>query len=119
MSLPQEKWNEAITQLNSGLDLAPADIQTLMRDILGGESHIENIKAFLLALKAKGETSEEVGALVSEMYAHSAPINIVERAVDTVGTGGDGAHTINISTTSAIIAAAAIALAMRFGLSNP
>ena len=62
---------------------------------------------FLLALKAKGETSEEVGALVAQMYQHCGPITITERAVDTVGTGGDGAHTINISTTAAIIAAAA------------
>jgi anthranilate phosphoribosyltransferase len=61
----------------------------------------------LLALKEKGETSEEVGALVAQMYQHCAPISISERAVDTVGTGGDGAHTINISTTAAIIAAAA------------
>ena len=70
-------------------------------------SDVEVIKAFLLALKNKGETPEEVGALVAQMYQHCAPISITERAVDTVGTGGDGAHTINISTTAAIIAAAA------------
>ena len=69
----------------------------------------------MLALKAKGETAEEVGALVAQMYQHSAPITILERAVDTVGTGGDGAHTINISTTSAIIAAAAGAKVVKHG----
>jgi anthranilate phosphoribosyltransferase len=78
-----------------------------MNEILTGNADIEVIKKFLLALKAKGETSEEVGALVAQMYQHCAPITINERAVDTVGTGGDGAHTINISTTAAIIAAAA------------
>jgi len=78
-----------------------------MNEILTGNSDIEEVKAFLLALKSKGETSEEVGALVAQMYQHCAPITITERAVDTVGTGGDGAHTINISTTAAIIAAAA------------
>lgn len=93
--------------LNAGRDLEPVQIRFVMREILGGNADIESIKSFLLALKAKGETAAEVGALVAEMYAHSAPINIVERAVDTVGTGGDGAHTINISTTAAIIAAAA------------
>jgi anthranilate phosphoribosyltransferase len=78
-----------------------------MNEILTGNADIDVIKRFLLALKAKGETAEEVGALVAQMYQHCAPITIKDRAVDTVGTGGDGAHTINISTTAAIIAAAA------------
>jgi anthranilate phosphoribosyltransferase len=78
-----------------------------MNEILTGNANLEVIKEFLLALKSKGESSEEVGALVAQMYQHCAPITINERAVDTVGTGGDGAHTINISTTAAIIAAAA------------
>jgi anthranilate phosphoribosyltransferase len=78
-----------------------------MNEILTGNTQIDVIKDFLIALKTKGETSLEVGALVDQMYEHCAPITIKERAVDTVGTGGDGAHTINISTTAAIIAAAA------------
>jgi anthranilate phosphoribosyltransferase len=78
-----------------------------MNEILTGNTEIDVIKDFLIALKSKGETSLEVGALVDQMYEHCAPITIKERAVDTVGTGGDGAHTINISTTAAIIAAAA------------
>ena len=86
-----------------------------MNEILTGSADIEVIKRFLLALKAKGETSEEVGALVAQMYQHCAPISIKERAVDTVGTGGDGAHTINISTTAAIIAAAAGAKVVKHG----
>ena len=86
-----------------------------MNEILTGSADIEVIKRFLLALKTKGETSEEVGALVSQMYQHCAPISIKERAVDTVGTGGDGAHTINISTTAAIIAAAAGAKVVKHG----
>ena len=100
-------WSALTEKLSSGLDLERDEIQAVMREILDGESEIENVKKFLLALKEKGETSDEVGALVEVMYAHAAPISIEERAVDTVGTGGDGAHTINISTTAAIIAAAA------------
>ena len=115
MSLKQQQWDIAIAKMDSGLDLEVSEIQEIMRAILGGESDIENIKKFLLSLKAKGETPEEVGALVSEMYQHSMPISIVERAVDTVGTGGDGAHTINISTTAAIIAAAAGARVVKHG----
>ncbi|MEY4037191.1 MAG: hypothetical protein RL201_572, partial [Actinomycetota bacterium] len=75
----------------------------------------EILKTFLLALKNKGETPEEVGALVEQMYQFCSPISITERAVDTVGTGGDGAHTINISTTAAIIAAAAGARVVKHG----
>ena len=105
--MTQSRWDIHISRLNSGLDLDSEDVQWCMNQILIGEADKEVIKEFLLALKEKGETSEEVGALVTQMYQHCAPISIGERAVDTVGTGGDGAHTINISTTAAIIAAAA------------
>ena len=108
-------WKQTLTKLNTGLDLEIDEIQSVMRQILQGDAEIENIKSFLLALKAKGETADEVSALVAEMYRHSAPISIIERAVDTVGTGGDGAHTINISTTAAIIAAAAGARVVKHG----
>jgi anthranilate phosphoribosyltransferase len=103
----QSRWESNISRLDSGLDLETADVQWCMNEILTGNADIDVIKRFLLALKAKGETAEEVGALVTQMYQHCGPITITERAVDTVGTGGDGAHTINISTTAAIIAAAA------------
>jgi len=108
-------WSALTEKLLSGLDLERDEIQGAMREILGGESDIESVKSFLLALKVKGETSDEVGALVEVMYAHAGPITINERAVDTVGTGGDGAHTINISTTAAIIAAAAGARVVKHG----
>jgi len=86
-----------------------------METILRGEAEVAEIKSFLVALKNKGETAEEVSALVNQMFAHSAPITISDRAVDTVGTGGDGAHTINISTTAAIIAASAGARVVKHG----
>jgi anthranilate phosphoribosyltransferase len=105
--MTQSLWDSHISRLQSGLDLEPADVQWCMNEILTGNAETGVIKSFLLALKGKGETSEEVNALVAQMYQHCAPISISERAVDTVGTGGDGAHTINISTTAAIIAAAA------------
>jgi len=101
------RWELHISRLRSGLDLDAAEVQWCMNEILTGNTEIDVIKDFLIALKSKGETSLEVGALVDQMYEHCAQITIKERAVDTVGTGGDGAHTINISTTAAIIAAAA------------
>jgi len=101
--------------MENGLDLSPQEAQDLMREVLEDRADKEVLKQFLLALKNKGETAEEVGALVAQMYEHCAPIKIFERAVDTVGTGGDGAHTINISTTAAIIAAAAGSRVVKHG----
>ena len=108
-------WADVITKLENGLDLQPEEAQSVMREVLEDRADKENLKNFLIALKNKGETSEEVGALVAQMYQFCAPISITERAVDTVGTGGDGAHTINISTTAAIIAAAAGSRVVKHG----
>ena len=108
-------WNRAFELLENYLDLPPELVREIMREILEGRAEPENLKRFLLALKAKGETSDEVGAMVAEMYVHSAPINIPQRAVDIVGTGGDKSNTINISTMSAIVAAAAGAVVVKHG----
>ena len=113
--MSEQQWHIHLSRLASGLDLGAIDVQWCMREILEGRAETQRIKEFLVALKTKGETSEEVGALVAQMYEHCASINIQERAVDTVGTGGDGAHTINISTTAAIIAAAAGAKVIKHG----
>ncbi|NDA58185.1 MAG: hypothetical protein EBX91_05220 [Actinobacteria bacterium] len=77
-----------------------------MSQILDGFAHNDQIKNFLLLLKAKGEKPGEVRALVDVMYERGVAIDIADRAVDIVGTGGDGAATINISTTAAIITTA-------------
>ena len=108
-------WGDYIARMDSGLDLAPQEIQGVLDSILNESADIESIKAFLLSLHNKGESAEEVFALVEQLYRHATPINITERAVDTVGTGGDGAHTINISSTAAIIAAAAGARVVKHG----
>ena len=115
MTLNPESWSVVLHNLEQGLDLTVPDAQWAMREILEGRAADEEISAFLLLLRSKGETAAEVNALVDEMYVHCAPISIAERAVDTVGTGGDVAHTINISTTSAIIAAAAGARVVKHG----
>jgi len=73
------------------------------------------LATFLLALRAKGETANEVQALVGSMYEHAQLINIPDRAVDIVGTGGDGAQTINISTAAAIVTTAAGARTIKHG----
>ncbi len=108
-------WNRAFELLENNLDLPNELVRELMREILEGRADKEQLKQFLLALKAKGETADEVGAFVAEMYQHSAPINIAQRAVDIVGTGGDKSNTINISTMAAIVAAAAGAIVVKHG----
>lgn len=108
-------WNRALELLENKLDLPAELVHEIMGEVLTGRAEPENLKNFLLALKEKGETSEEVGALVSQMYEHAAPINISARAVDIVGTGGDKSNTINISTMAAIVAAAAGAVVVKHG----
>ena len=108
-------WAGIIAKVENGLDLSPLEAQSVMREVLEDRADKELLKSFLIALKNKGETPEEVGALVAQMYQFCSPITINERAVDTVGTGGDGAHTINISTTAAIIAAAAGSRVVKHG----
>jgi anthranilate phosphoribosyltransferase len=108
-------WPDYLARLDAGLDLEPTEIQSVLQAILDESADVESVKAFLLALHQKGETAEEVSALVEQLYRNATPISIPERAVDTVGTGGDGAHTINISSTAAIVAAAAGARVVKHG----
>ena len=108
-------WDLIFKSLSSAEDLSSDQITWSMGQILEGQASNDQIKQFLLGLKAKGESATEVQALVSQMYSYCAPINISERAVDTVGTGGDGANTINISTTAAIITNAAGARVVKHG----
>jgi anthranilate phosphoribosyltransferase len=86
-----------------------------MAQVLEGKASNDEIKQFLTGLKSKGESAAEVEALVAQMYSYSALINITERSVDTVGTGGDGANTINISTAAAIVTNAAGARVVKHG----
>jgi anthranilate phosphoribosyltransferase len=108
-------WDLIFNSLSVAEDLSADQITWAMGQILEGKASNDQIKQFLLGLKAKGESAKEVQALVSQMYSYCAPINIAERAVDTVGTGGDGANTINISTTAAIITNAAGARVVKHG----
>ena len=108
-------WSEIFAALADKKDLSNDQVTWGMSQILDGVASNEDIKAFLTGLKEKGESAQEVEALVAQMYKYCSPINITERAVDTVGTGGDGANTINISTTAAIITNAAGARVVKHG----
>ncbi len=108
-------WPAALGTLEEGRDLSTDQAHWAMREILENRTDTEQIKSFLLALRAKGESAPELSAFIDEMFLHSSRISIEERGVDVVGTGGDLANTINISTTAAIVAAAAGARVVKHG----
>ena len=108
-------WELILSSLAGKVDLTNHQAMWAMSEILKGNATNEQIKELLLGLKNKGESAKEVEALVNQMFEYCAPINISERAVDTVGTGGDGANTINISTVAAIITNAAGARVVKHG----
>ena len=78
-----------------------------MREVMTGSATPAQIAAFTVALRAKGESAEEVAGLAAEMLAQATPVALPVACVDIVGTGGDGAHTVNISTMAAVVTAAA------------
>ena len=108
-------WSEIESALAAQSDLTSPQIRWAMNEILNGRADDEEIKKFLLGLKEKGESAAEVSALVDEMYVHAQLIDIKDRAVDPVGTGGDGFNTINISTAAAIVTTAAGARVVKHG----
>jgi anthranilate phosphoribosyltransferase len=99
---------QALAQLLDGRDLSRDEARTVMGSIMSGEATPAQIAGFLIALRAKGETADEIAGCAEAMREHALPVR-PRRAdlVDTAGTGGDGAKTINISTGAALVAAAA------------
>jgi anthranilate phosphoribosyltransferase len=100
-------WPEVLSTLIARRDLTPGQASWTMRQVLSGEATPSQIAGFAVALRAKGETVEEVEGLVSTMYEFAAPLTFEQRAVDIVGTGGDRSHTVNISTMAALVTAGA------------
>jgi anthranilate phosphoribosyltransferase len=106
----------AITRLLDGKQLARAEARAVMDEIMLGEATPAQIGGFLVALRAKGETPDEIAGCAEAMRAHVLAVSPKrEDLVDTAGTGGDGAHTINISTAAALVAAAAGAAVAKHG----
>jgi len=99
---------QALARLLDGHDLSRADARAVMGSIMSGEATPAQIAGFLIALRAKGETADEIAGCAEAMREHVLPVKAKrDDLVDTAGTGGDGAKTINISTAAALVAAAA------------
>jgi anthranilate phosphoribosyltransferase len=99
---------EVISKLLDGTQLARAEARAVMDEIMRGEATPAQIGGFLIALRSKGETADEITGCAEAMRDHVLVVRPDrDDLVDTAGTGGDGAHTINISTAAALVAAAA------------
>ncbi|KAJ1418286.1 Nucleoside phosphorylase/phosphoribosyltransferase catalytic domain superfamily [Sesbania bispinosa] len=96
---------QLIETLINGVDLSEAEAETCL-DLLLNEANEALISAVLVLLRAKGETFEEVVGLARAMIKHARKVEGLVDVVDIVGTGGDGANTVNISTGASILAAA-------------
>ena len=100
-------WPDVLTTLVAGTDLGAERAEWAMNEIMSGAATPAQIAGFLMALRAKGETVEEMRGIADQMLAHANRITVAGPSLDVVGTGGDRAHTVNISTMAAMVCAAA------------
>ncbi len=98
---------EAIDAIVSGQSLTMDQAATVMRQIMQGETTPAQLGSFLTALRLRGETTEEIAGMATVMREFSLKVRVEGTVVDSVGTGGDGSNTFNISTAAALVAAGA------------
>ena len=110
-----QTWPSILAKLLDGASLDRAEAAWAMTEIMSGEASEAQVGAFMMALRSKGETVEELAGLVDVMLEHSVLLDTGNDAVDIVGTGGDLAGTVNVSSMSAILAAAAGVPVMKHG----
>lgn len=112
-------WPNLTSSLLRGEELATADTAWAMGEIMAGNATPAQIAGFAVALRAKGETPAELAGLVEAMLANATLVPLPEEtrvsAVDVVGTGGDRANTVNISTMAAIVTASAGVTVVKHG----
>ncbi|MFN2535752.1 MAG: anthranilate phosphoribosyltransferase [Pseudonocardiaceae bacterium] len=108
-------WPALLAQLMAGTDLDTQDATWAMDQVMSGEATPAQVAAFVVALRVKRETPGEIAGLAAGMLSHARRVRVSQRAVDVVGTGGDQAHTVNISTMAALVTAAAGAPVIKHG----
>jgi anthranilate phosphoribosyltransferase len=98
-------WPPLFADLLAGRELSSDDTAWAMDEIMSGLATPAQLACFAVLLRAKGETVQELAGLVRTMLDRAPGVTLESRAVDVVGTGGDGAHTVNISTMAALVIA--------------
>jgi anthranilate phosphoribosyltransferase len=108
--------HEGLATLLGGDHLSRAQAREIMNEIMDGQATPGQIGGFLVALRLKGETADEIAGCAEAMRAHVLPVRPTrDDLVDTAGTGGDGGRTFNISTAAALVAAASGAAVAKHG----
>jgi anthranilate phosphoribosyltransferase len=102
-----QSWSSVLTSLLAGEDLSVADAAWAMDQVMTGQSTDAQLAGFLIALRVKGETVDEIVGFRDAILDHAVPLPVDPMALDIVGTGGDRFGTVNVSTTASIVAAAA------------
>ncbi len=107
--MAESTWPSLLAALLAGEELSAEQTAWAMDEIMAGRATAAQIAGFVTGLRAKGETATEIAGLASAMLAHAEPVPLPDgvRAVDVVGTGGDRAGTVNISTMAALVVAGA------------
>lgn len=108
-------WPGLLTLLLRGESLPAEATRWAMDQVMAGEATPAQVAGFAIALRAKGETPAEVSGLVAAMLARAAPMEVAGAVVDTCGTGGDRAHTVNLSTMAALVVGGAGATVVKHG----
>ncbi|NYE38894.1 anthranilate phosphoribosyltransferase [Nocardioides cavernae] len=108
-------WPDVLSTLVAGSDLTTEQARWATDELFAGAATPVQVAAFIVALRAKGETVDEVSGFASAMLAAANPISVPGRLLDVVGTGGDRSMSVNISTMSAIVAAGAGARVVKHG----
>jgi len=105
MNQPAQDLKPLIAAVGSGRTLTAAEADRAFQIIMAGEATPSQTGAFLMALAMRGETIEEIAGGARGMRAHMHRLHAPEGAMDIVGTGGDGTHTLNVSTATALVVA--------------
>ncbi|CAM2884106.1 anthranilate phosphoribosyltransferase [Saccharomonospora xinjiangensis] len=105
--MPEHTWPTVLNQLIERIDLSEDATAWAMNQVMAGEATPAQIAGFAVALRAKGETATEISGMAQAMLAHAKRVDLPMRTVDIVGTGGDRKGSVNISTMTSLVVAAA------------